>query len=89
MPCPGKIGHQPQTPCSQEPEKRPRGGKTTTPVPRTAFFAVVWIKWMNIFRPAYFTSKTLEGGGVERRLCRCLGREPSGKKALDEAGERN
>lgn len=50
------------------------------------FFAVVWIKWTNIFRPAYFTPRHLRG--KEGARCRCLGKEPSGKKALDEAGER-
>lgn len=65
-----------------------------TPGPRTAFFffAVVWIKWMNIFRPAYFTLRHRRegggGGGGGGCGCRCLGIEPSGKKALDEAGER-
>lgn len=72
------------TDCSQEPEKWPRGKKSATPGPRTAFFAVVWIKWMNIFRPAYFTPRHWRGW----EQCHCLGREPSGKKALDEAGER-
>lgn len=65
--------------------------KPATPGPRTAvffssFFAVVWIKWTNIFRPAYFTPRHLRG--KEGARCRCLGKEPSGKKALDEAGER-
>lgn len=44
---------------------------------------------MNIFRPAYFTQTF--GRGMRRGAgvgaCRCLGKEPSGKKALDEAGE--
>lgn len=48
------------------------------------FLAVVWIKWMNIFRPAYFTPRRFRGWG----RCLCLGKEPSGKKAIDEAGER-
>lgn len=44
---------------------------------------------MNIFRPAYFTPRHWrEGGGVVGGRCRCLGKEPSGKKALDEAGEK-
>lgn len=64
IPCPGKIGQQPQTRsvlrnCRNGPgEKKP-----ATPGPRTDFFfAVVWIKWMNIFRPAYFTPRHLRGG---------------------------
>lgn len=41
-----------------------QGKRLATPGPRTAFFAVVWIKWMNIFRPAYFTLRHWrEGGG--------------------------
>lgn len=46
---------------------------------------------MNIFRPAYFTPRHWGvggSGGWGGRLCRCLGKEPSGKKALDEAAER-
>lgn len=64
-----------------------QGKKPATPGPRTAFFAVVWIKWMNIFRPAYFTPRHLDEGGGGGGACRCLGKEPSGKKALNEAGE--
>ena len=44
---------------------------------KNSIFAVVWIKWKNIFRPAYFTLKHWKG----------MGKEPSGKKALDEARE--
>lgn len=53
--------------CSQEQDKRPRGKTAATPGPRTAFFlSVVWIKWMNIFRPTYFTLRHLDrvGGHV-------------------------
>lgn len=47
-----------------------QGKKPATPGPRTGFFffAVVWIKWMNIFRPAYFTPRHWrEGEGRGQR----------------------
>lgn len=44
---------------------------------------------MNIFRPAYFTPRHFERELGAGGRCRCLGKEPSGKKALDGAGERD
>lgn len=67
IPCPGRIEHQPQTFSVLRNWRNGPGEKMpATPGPRTAFFffAVVWIKWMNIFRPAYFTLRhRREGGG--------------------------
>lgn len=58
FPRPGKAGNQPQTPSVlRNRRKGPGGKKPATAGPRTAVFAVVWIKWMNIFRPAYFTPR--------------------------------
>lgn len=57
--------------CSQEPKKRPKGIKDCCSLSKNRnfffFYSVVWIKWMNIFRPAYFTPRHWrEGGGKGR-----------------------
>lgn len=69
---------------SGTPEKA-QGKKSATPGPRTRFFfAVVWIKWMNIFRPAYFTPRHWGVGGD----IAVWAKSRVERKHLDEAGER-
>lgn len=62
LPCPGKIGQNLRLSPFSGTQEKARGEKAGYSwSKKTFFFAVVWIKWMNIFRPAYFTPRHLGG----------------------------
>lgn len=69
IPGPGKTGQQLQSSSVLRNRKNDPGEKTATSGPRTGIFfftsfAVVLIKWTNIFRPAYFTPRHWREGVI-------------------------
>lgn len=85
IPCPGKIGQQPQTvSLLRNPRKGPREKVCYSWSKNKIFSAVVWIKWMNIFRPAYFTPRHWGVGGD----IAVWAKSRVERKHLDEAGGR-